>query len=552
MRFQRTPFDLPLALFLITAGIGVWAAYQPAAAWLKFWLLLTSVVLYYFITRQPIRNLWTVSAVLCLLAFGSIFHFYLTSIFAGKLTNVQLFKPSGSPPAWIRSEAGLVWSLRNDFTEILDLFLPLSAALYLKSWRNKKYLTSILYGLLSCLILAAILISSSRSAILAVAATAALWLFWWITGIIVRRGSLTHKKLYAAILILLLCLLVGSGSAYLNGRLRQVAIGGDNLSVLEKRLHLDISALQLIQDVPFTGSGLDSFSGMYASYIMVTPNFLVSSSHNLYLEAALEQGVIGGLVLGWIYIGSILLIAFRRTSAEHALLRKAVISSLLIITIHGLGDQILYHTKFIPLLFVLPGMAVSLASPSKQGSSGHIRDRKPVNNNLLPFIAVLTILLIGAVFFYHPILAHWYTNLGAVEMAKTQLKDFPTGRWDGGQQEHLLEPSKVHLKKAVEYEPGISGANYRLGLIAVAEHNFAGAVSHLETALRTDPNHRGIQKVLGYSYLWNGQIDAALPMLRPLPESEYELNNYVYWWRSLNRPDLAANAEQYLALTTPH
>jgi hypothetical protein len=67
---QRTPLDTPIVIFLLMAGVGVWAAYQPDAAWIKFWLLLASVLFYYHLSRHTADNLWVAAGVLCLMGFG--------------------------------------------------------------------------------------------------------------------------------------------------------------------------------------------------------------------------------------------------------------------------------------------------------------------------------------------------------------------------------------------------------------------------------------------------------------------------------------------------
>jgi prepilin signal peptidase PulO-like enzyme (type II secretory pathway) len=41
------PFDLPLALFMLTAILAVWAAYDRDTAWAKFWLTVGAVLLFY-------------------------------------------------------------------------------------------------------------------------------------------------------------------------------------------------------------------------------------------------------------------------------------------------------------------------------------------------------------------------------------------------------------------------------------------------------------------------------------------------------------------------
>jgi hypothetical protein len=53
---QRTALDIPLVIFLLTAGVGVWAAYDRAAAWDKFWLIVASVLVYYALAGQSQSN----------------------------------------------------------------------------------------------------------------------------------------------------------------------------------------------------------------------------------------------------------------------------------------------------------------------------------------------------------------------------------------------------------------------------------------------------------------------------------------------------------------
>ena len=43
----RTPFDWPLLLFLLTAAVSIWAAYDKEIAWAKFWTIVAGVLLFY-------------------------------------------------------------------------------------------------------------------------------------------------------------------------------------------------------------------------------------------------------------------------------------------------------------------------------------------------------------------------------------------------------------------------------------------------------------------------------------------------------------------------
>ena len=131
-------------------------------------------------------------------------------------------------------------------------------------------------------------------------------------------------------------------------------------------------------------------------------------------------------------------------------------------------------------------------------------------------------------------------------MAKVQLSDFPTSTWDECQPADYLAKAESLFNKALAYEAINPGPHYRLGLIAMLKCDFPTAISHLEIAYHGDPYHRGMLKALGLTYIWNGQIEAALPLLDIIPEANEEVGVYTWWWSEQNRLDLSAYAEQYL------
>jgi hypothetical protein len=281
---------------------------------------------------------------------------------------------------------------------------------------------------------------------------------------------------------------------------------------------------------------------------LINPNYILGYGHNIFLDATLQQGILGGLMLLWVYLGSVMWIALRQVPASHSLLRIAIISSLLIIIFHGLVDDIVYRTMYIPLLFFVPGMAVGLAISGNPVLASFRWDRLQIRRRALPILITLGIILIGIFAFYRLLLSSWYTDLGAQEMAKVELSDFPTGSWDEGKRADLLSPAESLFNRALIYEPANPRANYRLGLIAMLKRDYPTAISHLEIAHRGDPYHRGILKALGLSYIWNGQIEDAIPLLSLIPESNQELAVYPWWWREQNRQDLATYAEEYLEI----
>ena len=74
--------------------------------------------------------------------------------------------------------------------------------------------------------------------------------------------------------------------------------------------------------------------------------------------------------------------------------------------------------------------------------------------------------------------------------------------------------------------------------------DYETAVFHLEAAHQIDPDHRGIEKNLGYSYVWLGEYDKAMPLLADIPETYQEMDEYSRWWLQQERPDLANRAAE--------
>ena len=70
------------------------------------------------------------------------------------------------------------------------------------------------------------------------------------------------------------------------------------LFIRPDRLDVYQGSLALIEDVPFTGSGLGGqFAMQYSRYVLLIQVPFLTYSHNLYLEAWLEQGIFGMLAL---------------------------------------------------------------------------------------------------------------------------------------------------------------------------------------------------------------------------------------------------------------
>ena len=516
---------------------------------MKFWFLISSVLIYFLLARQPVENLWKAAVMLSLLGLALSVYFFLCNDWEAQPQKFILISQLGE--AWMRIRPNLnqISLNPNDIAGNAVLTLPFSFALILRFWRKKSYLWGSLFVLFTGIIGITIIFTQSRGVWLAVSLTLLLYSWWWVLNRWLIRGTLVLRKtLYAALIGVIFLMALGIAWVSLHHRLIQIAIGGTSISVSDSRFHLFLSAFELIKDMPFTGGGLESFSGLYSTYIMNNPNYILGYSHNIFLDTTLQQGLLGGLMLCWIILGSLVLSISKPLSGDLSILRYSILSSLLIMILHGLVDNVVLRNIFTMLIFFVPGMAVglltSIKSDLRKVSQANVLKRQLA----MPGFTALIVILGSMIIFQRPILSAWFTNLGAVEMAKVQLADFPTGVWDEGQHVNQLFNAEALFNRALFYDPRNPSANYRLGLIAMLKKDFPTAVNHLEIAHLGDPYHRGIIKALGFSYLWNDQVEVAQPLLSLLPESNQEVNIYAWWWVQQNRPDLAAYAKQYLRL----
>jgi O-antigen ligase len=384
------------------------------------------------------------------------------------------------------------------------------------------------------LLLLSLIFTSSRAAWLALAAGFGVWALWALRGRI--RGRIPPAGWLATAVFGGLVLLAMAGGLLLvwmaGGQAVAARLSGSVTSA--SRLGLAADALRLIGDVPFTGSGLRSFGGWYSQYILVIPNFMFSYAHNFYLDVALEQGLSGLLALlavlggaGWRLLTTPL-----SADADSGWWRGALLASLVVVLGHGLMDDALYGNVGTPFLWLLPGLVLVW-----QGERAWGRWRWGWG------VAVgVTAVLLLAVLFWRPVRAQWLANRAAVGMARVELAGWPRDEWDDGRSLSQLEPVQTQLAAALALDPENGTALYRAGLLAMLARDYETAVSYLERAAVRLPGHRGVQKNLGYSYLWLGDVENATPLLAQFPEVGRELAAYVDWWGRNGRPDLAQQA----------
>ena len=135
--FRRTPFDLPLVFFLLTASIGVWASYDRERAWAKFWILVAAVLLYYALTHLEEDGLWKFAGFLSL--FGALLavYFLLTNDWQSQQSKIPLINQAGGWWMSVRPTIQAPAIHPNNAASIIAVLAPFSIATVIRQRRKK-------------------------------------------------------------------------------------------------------------------------------------------------------------------------------------------------------------------------------------------------------------------------------------------------------------------------------------------------------------------------------------------------------------------------------
>jgi tetratricopeptide (TPR) repeat protein len=537
---KTTPLERPMALFLITACVGVCVSYNRNAAWAKFWLLGEAILIFYVISRQPQQTMRAVAGLIIALEIFLVSWFLLTYDWKVSPTEFSLFNLVGLWWENIRPEIASRSLPADKAGDLIATFLPFTLLFVFLYPKTRRWPGVTLSVAVIGFVLTGLLLTSSITSWLALAVAFGVWLLWQVSGFFAGRLSKQMFFVYAICITLLII-----GMAWFSLPLFSETIAAANLQsgsgISVGRLEAAFDTVRLVRDYPFTGAGLVVFPGQYSRYVLDIPVFFFNISHNLYLDVALEQSPLGLLAFMGLVTGSFwLLLKCDQTSS----LWWVITSSLIVITIQGLADDPLYGGSGTPLLFVLPGLAVALYH-AVEAKNEVDRSTAGILRKKLMWIAISG--LLASIFLitlsWPTLSAQLAADLGALDMARVELAGFPSGKWDEGNNIPALQKAIDLFQQALSTDEANFTAHYRLGLIAMLARDFEVAQNHLERAHAIQPEHRGVRKELGYCYLWMGNYEQASPLLASLSETPNELDAYIWWWGTQGRDDLAGKAE---------
>lgn len=542
--FQRTPLDWPIALFLITAWVGYWSAYDKTEAWNKVCFIVLSILLYYALSGQPRRNLAWVGFFSFLIGLGVSVYFILTNEFQSS-SNLALGWRSIRPQVeWTALHPGYISGVL-----IITSLVAIYGISKIRITSLGPQLTLLRVVFLSGLgfMVWMLMASISRGLWLAIAGAIGAWVMWKI----ISQFTPQFRSFYSFLVILLLgsvlifVLMFPGGPEY--------AATGENYGQ-STRSELFLRGLQILKDVPVFGGGLSSFAGLYSQYYLVIPSKFYDNTYNMFLDVAIEQGAIGGLAFLFIYLGSVWILArfiANAPSKEIHNLHWLSLFVLMIAIVHGLIYDYLYNGTGAFLLFFPVGLSMIGRARSASETQKSQTDSASKTNRLFSGVSVLVVVLLVLILLwavgFDQIRAMYFSNLGVVQMSKAELADFPTGQWTESSILPRFVSAEDSFHSALQLDPFNRTAKHRLGLIAMLRGDFESACASLQTALSQTPNHRGIIKTLGYCYVWLGDLDSAVSLLAQIPEADHEMGVYVWWWAGQGRDDLSAQAALMLS-----
>jgi O-antigen ligase len=535
--FQRSSLDWLIAILLITAWIGYWASYDRTTAWSKVWFIVLGVLVFYALSAQPRQNRAGISTILFAMGVGVSIYYLLTHDFAAAPRKLEFVNALGLGIMGVRPQTGWTPIHPNYVAGIVALTVPFVLYTIWEGLQSRERF-SLPYVLLIAAGLAvagiALLMATSRGVFLAMAGGAGA--VFLLKLIYARRAWQGNRFILFLALVIYLCVIVAllyAGPARTAGGVTGSSYYGNG-----SRAELFSSSLNLVADYPFTGGGLGSFPGLYSHYLLNIPFDYLANSHNLFLDVAIEQGLIAGLAFLILYLAGLWIVLDSIvTERGIPVFQLLVVFSLIAAMVHGMVDNYLYNGVGAVLSLFLVGLSVSTG---QEAALSPTPGAKPVRVAQVSGMAVF--IVAGVLAFLPSIRSMWHANLGAVQLSKVELHQFPSANWDLDFSLTRLDTPEASLRSALELDPANRTANHRLGLIAMLRGDFLSAAGYLETALEQSPEHRGIIKSLGYCYTWLDNVEKARPLLEEIPEARSELEVYVWWWDTQGRPDLSAHA----------
>lgn len=574
MPSRRTPLDVPLVAFLLTAGLGVWAAYDRIGAlipgfgvwtlknrigvrdvfpqttpvgWQALWGAILAVLVFYaFATmRTKAQRRW---ALACLAGLGATVAVWFAAAndWAANEAKLNIVTRLGMAVQVCLPVLSGYWLNTNILGGVIAVLIPASLGLVAeKSDRDRRRRWPwMAWGLATGTVMAlGLVLTTSRGSWAGVAVGLGLAALWWLVGR-VRRG---RSRLSLFLWLIAGMILVAGVLWALLPPLRTRFL--TSYTVLD-RVGIFAESALLVRDYLFTGYGLGEFAQIHSMYALLIHVPILPYAHSLYLDIALSQGIVGILAALGVLGGAIGLGLSALTRAEEpspALV--AGLLSLVAMLVHGLVDDALYISQWLPLLWVPAGLAVS---GWREGSTNPAPIIRPKTSQWWIWGTVAAGGVVLVAIFWRPIGAAWFANLGALHQTWAELSRYDYNHFDRLTLDEIrrevdLSAAEHFFLQALALDPGQVTARTRLAEIALSRGQYDQALVHAQAAWDAGHHDRVTRLLLGDALVAAGDVEAGVDIVRGLEWAEGRLD-FQAWYRYSLGQDYRRAADAWRAV----
>jgi O-antigen ligase/tetratricopeptide (TPR) repeat protein len=504
--WPRTVLDLPLALLLAGGLLGATAGLNGEAIAMRLSGLLAGLFLYALaVTHIGDARRFRLT-VLVLLGLSAIASLALVNMAAPFLhldrlptlaTLAQVVDPWGFTQGLSDEEALLKrYRLRPSGVGALadiGLALAFAAALGLSTWRSRAFLL-----VPTALFCAVLFVTDSRASLVAGAVTLGTMAGFWNVRMLplIPLGGLA------------VLLMAGAG----------LATKGMNLRTIEQRFWFWENSLYLAQEYPITGVGLGTQSVQLTYRTYFLPSFpAFSHAHNIYLQALLEQGVLGMVALVALTLGAVWL-GWRARLAEDRWVRAGGMAGLgmaLVLCSIGLGEITAVSPIGSALLLMALGLVAAAGSgvpataPAADAPPGMVaRLRAGAARHRRAILAGLAVaIMVGGLVGGTRLAAVTLLNIGSIEVNRALVSEETTKE----ERQRYLDQSLWLLRTAAALDPTHPSIQRNLAIALAATEDTRRARQAADRARdQTEPDDRRGMFQVGRTYVAVGNWAEAI------------------------------------------
>jgi O-antigen ligase len=252
---------------------------------------------------------------------------------------------------------------RNHFAGFVELILPLALVpLVLGRVRRERWLV---VGLFAVVPIGALFLAVSRGGIVSFGVELAL------LALVMIQQRTAGKQLFASAAVLVMALLMVSWLGV--GQLLQRFSSFQSLEATAgKRASMRHDTLQIFLQHPIAGTGLGTLQIVYPPYESLYDGKIVNHTHNDYLEALAETGILGGLCCAW-FLGILFSESLKRLRQDkNSFVGTLEISGLVACVgflVHSLVDFNLHIPSNAFLFFLMAHLATMEIQPASPESA---------------------------------------------------------------------------------------------------------------------------------------------------------------------------------------